>query len=72
VERLDSPRQACFWALRNRCKGDLWLTSYALFTAMEMLDLGLLTELVDQVLDAEEARAVKPVAFSDLFEERWG
>jgi hypothetical protein len=58
--------------LREATRGDLWLTTYALYSLCTDVDLGTLIGLVESVLDASEARAVTPTPLTKLLEERWG
>jgi hypothetical protein len=59
-------------ALRDATRGDLWLTTWALYRLCEDVDLGTLVGLVESVLDAQEAREQTPTALSGLLRERWG
>jgi len=57
--------------LREATQGDLWLTTYALFSLTEDVDLGCIIGLVERVLDAGEGRDEQPTALRALLSERW-
>jgi len=57
--------------LREATRGDLWLTTYALFRLTEDVDLGTLIGLVEAVLEAEEGRPAPRSGLAALLRERW-
>jgi len=64
-------RTQLLMTLREATKGDLWLTTYALFSLTEDVDLSCLIGLVETVLDAAEGRDEQPTALRALLAERW-